>query len=604
MSSGAALLDLWRLMPARRRRHLGLLVGMMLVGAFSELLTIGSVLPFLQLMIEPERLERFAAARSIMQLLEVERAADLVIPAALLVIGAAIFAAVTRIVLLWASQEFVFRLARDFDTEIFERSIRQPYEIYVQRNTSEIQAGLEKVNTAVAGMLLPLMQACISAVIALFIFLLLFLIEPMTALVSAAFMGLLYFSINLYTARLRSRISERWSDVVTARTKLVQESLGGFRDITLDHSQPFFERHFRELDSEFRSLSAKRTFISLAPRFLVEGAGVVLIGLLTLHYSTQPGGVVQAIPVLGALALGAQRLLPLVQAVYLGWTNFSTMRHPLAEIIRLMNWPDPAVLPALAADPPVPFAGTIELRGVTFRYGNRFPAVHDVDLLICKGDRVGLVGKTGSGKSTLVDIIMGLLRPTRGEMLVGGNPLAADTIQNWQAQIAHVPQSIYLADDTIAANIAFGLPSAEHDFERIQKAAAGASIDDFISGLPEGYATRVGERGIRLAGGQRQRIGIARALYKRASILILDEGTSALDDGTEASVMEAIAALDPGLTLIIIAHRTSTLANCTKVVRLDRGRVVQQGSYEEVIGSSAARPLGQVAERPRGVNAP
>jgi ATP-binding cassette subfamily B protein len=261
-------------------------------------------------------------------------------------------------------------------------------------------------------------------------------------------------------------------------------------------------------------------------------------------------------------------------------------------------------MPKRTAAPPEPFGDTIELEGVTFRYGSRFPAVHDVDLVIRKGQRVGLVGRTGSGKSTLVDIIMGLLRPEQGELLIGGRPLAADTIQNWQAQIAHVPQSIYLADDSIAANIAFGQRPDEIDLDRIRSAAEGASIADFVEKLPEAYLTPIGERGIRLSGGQRQRIGIARALYKRATVLILDEGTSALDDATEASVMEAISRLHKELTLIVIAHRRSSLVVCDTIVRMEHGRIVQQGSYEAVIGAveacSAEHPVRRSAGDERG----
>jgi ATP-binding cassette subfamily B protein len=574
------------LLSPRRRRLLALLLGLMMIGAFSEMLTIGAVLPFLQLMVDPEALERFAAVRWVMRLLGIDRTADLILPSGLLLVAAAALAAVIRILLLWTSQRMVFGVARDFDLKIFERSIRQPYEIYVQRNTTEILAGLEQVNTAIAGMLLPLMQALTSAVIAVFIFLLLFLIEPVTALISALVMGVLYFSMNLYSVRLRAGISERWMPLVGARTKLVQESLGGFRDITLDQSQLLFERRFREIDEELRWLAVKRTFVSVVPRFVVEGVGIVLIGLLALYYHSQPGGVVQAIPVLGALALGAQRLLPLVQAVYLGWSNFSTLRHPVAEIARLTSWPEPAGLPR-PVSVPTPFSDRVELRNVSFRYGSRYPAIRDIDLIIRKGERLGLIGRTGSGKSTLVDIVMGLLQPTAGAVLVDDEPLRGDALGNWQAQIAHVPQSIYLADDSIAANIAFGQPPEIQDFDRVRQAAIRANIHDFIEELADGYRTRIGERGIRLSGGQRQRIGIARALYKRATVLILDEGTSALDDATEASVMEAIGRLDSDLTLIIIAHRTSTLAICTKVARLERGRLVEEGSFAEVVGATA-----------------
>jgi ABC-type multidrug transport system fused ATPase/permease subunit len=263
----------------------------------------------------------------------------------------------------------------------------------------------------------------------------------------------------------------------------------------------------------------------------------------------------------------------------------------LADVVVLMQAPIVTSLPRDRAKAPVPFHRDIAFDRVGFRYQARASALTSVSLTIAKGERVGLIGETGSGKSTLLDVLMGLLDPTSGAVLIDGEPLVDRNRANWQAQIAHVPQMIYLADSSIASNIAFGEPEEAIDMARVRHAASRAHIDDFIAGLPHGYGTSVGERGVRLSGGQRQRIGIARALYKRASVLIFDEATSALDGKIESSIMRSIFELERGLTLVMIAHRTTTLVGCDRIVRLADGELVEQGTYEEVLGGATwARP--------------
>ena len=256
----------------------------------------------------------------------------------------------------------------------------------------------------------------------------------------------------------------------------------------------------------------------------------------------------------------------------------------LADVVALMRAPMVTSVPRDRAKAPIPFKRDITLDQMSFRYATRGPALHNVSLTIARGERIGLVGETGSGKSTLLDVLMGLLDPTSGAVLIDGEPLSDSNRANWQAQIAHVPQAIYLADSSIAANIAFGEPPDAIDMERVRDAAVHAHIAEFIASLPDGYSTTVGERGIRLSGGQRQRIGIARALYKRASVLVFDEATSALDSKVEAAIMHSIFELERELTLIMIAHRPTTLSGCDRIVRLAAGEIVAVGSFDELLG--------------------
>jgi ATP-binding cassette subfamily B protein len=357
--------------------------------------------------------------------------------------------------------------------------------------------------------------------------------------------------------------------------------------VLLDGTQPVYCEVYRKSEYEMRRAYGNIVFASASPRFAMEALGMVLIAALAFGLSRTAGGVASAVPSLAALALGAQRLLPVLQQGYAAWATITGGQTALAVTLDLLKQPLP---PEALEPPPAPllFRTAVRFNGVSFRYASGPWVLNDVNLTIQRGMRVGVVGSTGSGKSTLLDVLMGLLLPTQGELLVDGEPVSGSRVRSWQRSIAHVPQSIYLADRSVAENIAFGVTPGAIDRERVRLAARQAQIADFIEAAPEGYDAWVGERGIRLSGGQRQRIGIARALYKEASVLVLDEATSALDNATEQSVMDAIEGLDRNLTVLLIAHRLSTVRRCDTIVELEQGRVVSQGSYEELLASSAS----------------
>jgi len=292
------------------------------------------------------------------------------------------------------------------------------------------------------------------------------------------------------------------------------------------------------------------------------------------------------LPVLGALALGAQRLLPALQQAYNAWAAIRGSQASLGATIDLLDQPVSAEL-LLPPPEPLQFKNAIRFESVRFRYSPLGPWVIDgLNLAIRKGEKVAFVGSTGSGKSTTLDLLMGLINPVEGRFLIDGKPISKNEVRAWQRTIAHVPQSIFLADATIAQNIALGVPPAEVNMERVRHAAAQAHIAEFIEAHPDGYSAVVGERGVRLSGGQRQRIGIARALYKEADVLVFDEATSALDNTTEQAVMDAIQGLGQHLTIILIAHRLTSVRACDTIFELEGGRVVTQGSYDELLAAS------------------
>jgi len=575
-----------RAMGKSRRRHLIGAVAAMAAGAAAELMTIGAVLPFLALVSDPERASQLPGFSIFLMLAGGETGPDLLIRAAFLLIAAAILAAAVRVMILWVIQGFVVAFGHDIGTAIFNRMLRQPYAYYVTRNSSELLASIEKVQTLTFGTLLPLMQGITASLLALAIIALLFAIDPFAASIAAVSVTLLYALVSATTRpRLRAN-SAVIAETATARMQAIREGLGGIRDILLANSQSVFEENFRKLDWRFRQAQSRNAFISVAPRYLVEGAGIVLIVLVALAMSFRPGGIMAAIPVLGALALGAQRLLPLIQQAYQGWSNFAGNSRVMADVMALMETPVVSGPPDRDA-PPKPFVKDVVLDRISLSYPGRPAALQEVSLSISKGERIGLVGTTGSGKSSFLDVLMGLLDPSEGEIRIDGARLDDEGRSAWQAQIAHVPQSIYLADSSIAANIAFAEPEDSIDPAKVEAAARQAQLHDFITGLPEGYATRVGDRGVRLSGGQRQRIAIARALYKQANVLIFDEATGALDRRTERAIMESVAELGRDITVLIVAHRISALAGCDRIVRLEAGRIEESGSYKELVGETA-----------------
>lgn len=592
LSVGGSLRFLWHSMPARRRLHFYAVIGVMLLGTLAELMTIGAVLPFLALVADPATAGRLPLFSQFAELVGASSPQELLFAAAMLLIGTAVAAVALRLWLTRVTLSFVLVLSHEIGVGVFARMLRQPYGYYVTRNSSELLSSQEKVQAVIWSVLMPTMQAATAGVIATAIVVMLFVIDPFTASIAAGTLALCYLAVSFAVRRRLHQNSEKLAWAATQRLQTMQEGLGGIRDVLLEQSQEVFERKFKRVDLAYRQAQVINNFIAVAPRYIVEGAGIVLLALLTLYLAGRSGGVIAAIPVLGALAVGAQRLLPLLQQAYSGWSSFAGNRQMLADVVGLMRAPIVTSTPRDRARPPVPFKRDIRFDWVNFQYDRRGYALQDISLVIPKGERLGLVGETGSGKSTLLDLLMGLLEPTSGAILIDGELLADRNRANWQAQIAHVPQAIYLSDSSIASNIGFGEAEDELDMDRVRDAAARADIGEFIAGLPDGFETTVGERGVRLSGGQRQRIGIARALYKRASVLVFDEATSALDSKVESAIMQAIFELERNVTLIMIAHRTTTLVGCDRIVRLAAGKIVEVGSYDDLLGGEpqARRP--------------
>lgn len=579
---------LWHHISPRRRTQFGILFLLMVLASFVEVVSIGAVLPFLAVLTAPERVFGHQLAQPLIHALNLTEPKQLLLPLIIIFAVAALFSGAMRLILLWAQTRLSHAIGADFGISIYRRTLYQPYAVHVARNSSEVIAGISiKANSMVNGVAMPILTILSAGLMLFTILFAMLVVEPVLTFATFGGFGIIYVLVTLVANKSLARDSQCISREQSQVIKALQEGLSGIRDVLIDGTQAAYCKIYSNADLPLRRALSNVQMISVGPRFAVEALGMVLLALLAYSFVGRPEGIAAAVPVLGAMAFGAQRLLPVMQQIYAGLAHMRAGLQPLMDTLDLIDQP----LPAYADAPlpaPIPFQHGITLSKLAFRYAPQAPWVlQGVDLTFPKGGRIGFIGSTGCGKSTLLDIIMGLLTPTEGSLAIDGVPVTLQNHRAWQAHIAHVPQAIFLADTTIAENIAFGVPPDEIDYERVRQAAQKAQVAHAIESWDQQYHTRVGERGIRLSGGQRQRIGIARALYKRADVLVFDEATSALDNDTERAVMEAIESLGDELTILIVAHRLSTLKNCTLIVEMSDGCVKRTGTYSDIVGQSS-----------------
>ena len=554
----------------------------MVLASFGEILSIGAIFPFLSLIANPDSLLKILGYLSLEVFFSPINYQDFLLLAAILFSFFIMTSAGLRLLLIWASMRLSYSIGADLSSAIYLKTLYQPYSVHIARNSSEIINAISRKTLDLITTLSSALTILSSFVILISIFFTLFLIDALVSFLVLSIMGFFYFLVVTYTRKRLINNSVTVSINSTSVIKTLQEGLGGIRDVLIDSSQLFFCHEYQRSDRKLRKAQGDTQFIGQCPRFVLEALGMILIVLLTFRLSLS-GGVESVLPLLGVLALGAQRLLPVLQNIYLCWSNIQGNRASLEEALKLLEQPIPQqYLFYLSSD--INFFRSISFNKVYFRYGDSSPEViADMTFTIPRGSKVGFIGQTGSGKTTVLDLLMGLLHPTAGQILVDGIPIAENNILKWQRHIAHVPQSIYLADISIAENIAFGVDKNAIDMDRIILCATRAKIHTTIMGLFDGYKTIVGERGSRLSGGQRQRIGIARALYKNADVIVLDEATSALDGSTEVEVIDAINSLDADITLIMVAHRLSTLKDCDYIFEIGGGNIKKCHQYGDLI---------------------
>lgn len=575
--------NLWCHIQPRRKIHFVFLLLLMILTSVIEIIGIGSVIPLLGSIINPQSLMQNPRLYSILKWLNILTERELIVGLSILFITITLITNVMRLLLLWSSTRLANTISSELGYLAYENILYQPYEQHISRSIGDVVHGI-LLNVSIAasqiGMGLILIN---STILSLGILVAIIFINPYIAFFTGLVLSFFYFLIGTIVKDRLHKNSIKHSNYSQSVMNSVIEGLGGIRDVLLDGLQKTYAQSFIKKDYLSKRALGNVQILGAAPRFIIETIGVSAIVIAAVALSLALRDPLKTIPLLGATALGALRLLPIIQNGFYAWSNLQGNKTALNDALAFLNYPATIHKPQ-GADQILKFDKTIRFSNVDYQYPDQDKeALISINYEIKKGDRVGLIGKTASGKSTFMDIFMALLKPTSGGIYVDDVLLTNDNSWEWQRQLAHVPQVIFLTDTSIAENIAFGIPKENIDMERVLVAANIAQLTQDFDNL----SMRVGERGVRLSGGQRQRIGIARAIYKNASTYIFDEATSALDTETESNVMNAIEnwAKDNNkkLTIIFIAHRKSTLKNCDQILELDNGRIKRVGTYQDII---------------------
>jgi ABC-type multidrug transport system fused ATPase/permease subunit len=574
---------LWQHLTKKRRTQLLLLIILMLLASIMEVVSIGAVVPFLGALTSPEKIFKYELAQPIIEMLEITEANQLLLPLTTIFVIATLTAAAVRLTLLYALTRFSYAVGADISINIYRRTLYQDYSIHISRNSSEIINGIiNKTNIVIGGILAPTMTFISSMFIMVGIITIVFIINPFVALISFSFVSCIYLIITLFTRKHLQKNSDLIAKKSTQMIKSLQEGLGGVRDVLIDGTQEFYCDLYQNADLSLRKATGDNVFIGASPRYMMEAIGMVLIGVLAYTLTLEEGGLMAAIPILGALAVGAQKLLPTLQQAYASISAINGSKSSFNDVLHLLDQPL-RIIEHRNSKNIMSFEKSISFKNVSFRYTEDTPWIlKNVNLSFKRGEKIGIIGVTGSGKSTLLDILMGLLAPTSGELMIDGVTVEKGNRGAWQAHISHVPQSIYLADSTIQENIAFGVVLEEVQESKVILAAQQAQIAETINSLKNKYKALVGERGVQLSGGQKQRVGIARALYKDSDVIIFDEATSALDNQTEQKIMKKIGQMNKNKSIFFIAHRLTTLKQCDSILRINKDFTIEELRYEDL----------------------
>jgi ABC-type multidrug transport system fused ATPase/permease subunit len=565
-----------------------------LLSALFQTLGVVSILPFMSIVMQPEIIETNRWLNWLYNSLGFTSVNSFIIFMGILMLLIIIIGNLTSALATWLKVRFVWRKNHNISSALLKKYLSLPYVYFLTQNTADLSKNiLSEVGVLTSNFILPLIEIIIKSFVAIGILSMLLFTNIYVTILSAAIFGGSYALIYFYFHdKLKTNGAKRLKEN-KMRFKTAGEALGGIKDIKVMGREDFFYHRYLRHSYEFSNLQAWSALIAQMPRYFLETIAFGGIVTLVLYFISTEGNANEAIPMISFFAFAAYRLLPALQVVFTSSTQvrFSqmTVNRIIEDLSEKVGFREQFLVYEKEPIKPMPFNTSLQLKEVSFNYPNTDePVIHNISLPIMHNTSVGLVGPTGAGKTTLVDIILGLLTPQKGEFSADGIKIDENNILNWQRNLGYVPQHIYLSDDTIMDNIAFGIPREKINLKSVEQVARISNLHDFIiSELPNGYETIVGERGIRLSGGERQRVGIARALYHDPKVLVLDEATSSLDGITESAVLEAINNVAKLKTVIIIAHRLTTVKDCDIIYLIDKGKITAQGTYDELMGSSA-----------------
>jgi len=590
------LRKLFSLLTRRERRNLYILFVAVLVMASLQVASVASIMPFLSVASDPSVIQENAYLRWAYQTggFDDDRSflIALGISALLILVLSNAFIVLTR----WAMERYSWGRNHSLSRRLLRSYLHRPYEYFLTRNSSELGKNiLEEVKEVTDQMLKPALRGAAKGVVALFIVGFLVYFDPIVALMVSVVLGAAYGGIYFFVREQLDARGEARVEANTKRYQFVGEAFGGIKEVKIQGKEEAFLNLYDDPSKRYARNQALYRVIKKTPRYVIEAVAFGGIILIAVYLIAIQDSIQQVVPVLGLYAFAGYRLLPALQEAFHGLASarfniaaLNKLHRDLRGQMESETGPSAPGTDDTGASPLV-LNDTLQLREVSYTYPDaETPAIDRLSLTIPARTITGFVGKTGSGKTTAVDLILGLLRPQEGTIMIDGTPLRENTRRRWQKTLGYVPQHIYLSDDTVARNIAFGVAPDRIDMEAVRDAARRAHIFDFVEHeLPRQWDTVVGERGVKLSGGQRQRIGIARALYHEPSVLVFDEATSALDQSTEAGVMEAIYDLEGDQTILLISHRLSTVQRADNIFMLEDGRKVGEGTYDELLQEHA-----------------
>ena len=566
---------IWHHVSQVRRLQLVGLIFLMILTSLFEALSLGALVPFIGILTSPEKITSISFITEIIpiNLMLIDKSSiqfyiTLIFTSCIFIAGS------LRIALLYYQIKISHLLGVEFGVKVFSSILSMEYKDHTSSHTSELIVAVSKAQEIIPYLLQPTLIIISSLMMFFSIFFTLLLINKSITLTTV----LIFITIYLLIIKIFKKNIQNNSTTLSRQSvksmKVLSEGLGGIRDIILDRSHKYFISMFENSTFKVQKANANMQILNGSPRFILETFGIIIISLIAFFSLRQGSNMIDIIPTIGALALGAQKLLPLIQQIYSALTSILGNKSSISDAVKRFNRDPNAYYSKKIKLRALNFQTSIELKNISFRFSNEAPWIlKNASLKIKKGSRIGIVGKTGGGKSTTLDLIMCLIKPQEGSITVDGKNINNGNQSGWHSMISHVPQAIFLSDASVRENIAFGVTPKDIDDELVVKCAADAKLSNVIKEMKNGYYSKIGERGVRLSGGQRQRLAIARALYKKSSVIIFDEATSALDNETEKQVMESVYSIDKSITIIIVAHRISTLKGCDQVYKIDNASI-------------------------------
>tara|TARA_A100001035_G_C27776352_1_gene499254 strand:- start:849 stop:2609 length:1761 start_codon:yes stop_codon:yes gene_type:complete len=577
LSLFSVISSLWHKFKKRRKIQVIGALCLILISGLFEMISLGLVVPFLTVLIDPKLLFENSFTASIVNFFKLDQISNLRLIFTISFALSSLLANSIRLLNIWVITYLSQKIGNDLSSEALKRTLSQPYSVHINRNSNIVLAGLTHhvLQTIVA--INFSLQLVAAVIILIFLILTLVAFEPSLALFSIFIFTLSYLLIGLKLKKRLSRNSKDITDMNNKILKILQESLGSIRDIIINNKIKYFIKAHNKYDQNLRLLNAENIFLTSIPRYAMEAIGICFISLFSYLAIKNSATTTNIVPLLGILALSAQRILPALYLVFKGWSALQIAKDSVLKLLDLLNQPIP-MLQKERFKNKIIFKEHIKFNNVFFKYHRNGEIIlNNINLVIKKGSRVGIVGETGSGKSTTVDLLMGLLKPSSGSILIDNKELHnknnEEFLNQWRNSIAHVPQEIYISDSSFAENIAFGIDFDLIDIERMKESAKLARISEYIESTPLKYKTLLGERGTKLSGGQLQRIGIARSLYLGRNILVFDEATSSLDKLTEEKIMDSLKSLSQEITIIMISHRNSSLKQCDLILSVKNGSI-------------------------------